>query len=595
MSNRQMIFRLSIYAPVLPGISPLFWPADADTFMPQLQTYLPIKMPKELYAYGQRSSGETHGVVLTKPHIIDLILDLAGYTEDRDLTKIRLLEPSCGTGAFLVQAVKRLLRSAKRHGIKLGTANNYITAFDIDPEHVIASREAVENTLKEDGVSGIAARKLSESWINEEDFLLAALEPYDVIVGNPPYIRTEQISPRLQAEYRRRYASLYDRADLYVAFIERCLNLLKPKGIISFVCADRWILNRYGAPLRGIIAERFKVRCYIDLHNTSPFESDVIAYPAIFAISPGKSSSVHVARLETASPAECASVSAALCGINHSGKTPKIYRYETWFTGDEPWVLGHPDSLKALRKLESKFMPLETDGRAKVRIGLATGNDGIYIVDKDADIEPDRLIPLLMRSDINGGKIKNSGRFVINTFEPSGKAANLTRYPRLRKYLERHSNEIKRRHVAQNNPTAWFRTIDRVYPELVSAPKLIIPDIAGANEVVLDNGNFYPHHNLYYITSSVWDMEVLGGLLSSKVTLFFIWSYAVRMHGNYLRFQAQYLRRIRLPDPKDLSVELSQLIKTAFRNRDFAALDALALRAFQLDSLPEFDFVDTRR
>ncbi|MSO45900.1 MAG: hypothetical protein EXQ59_03925 [Acidobacteria bacterium] len=47
-------------------------------------------------------------------------------------------------------------------------------------------------------------------------------------------------------------------------------------------------------------------------------------------------------------------------------------------------------------------------------------------------------------------------------------------------------------------------------------------------------------------------MEVLGGLLSSKVVLFFVWSYAVRMRGRYLRFQDQYLRRIRLPDPASL-------------------------------------------
>ena len=128
-----------------------------------------------------------------------------------------------------------------------------------------------------------------------------------------------------------------------------------------------------------------------------------------------------------------------------------------------------------------------------------------------------------------------------------------------------------------------------------NALKLLIPDIAGANEVILDKGNFYPHHNLYFITSTSWDMEVLGGLLSSKVALFFIWSYAVRMHGNYLRFQAQYLRKIRLPDPQKLPARLTQSIRAAFRKRDFSVLDTLALQAFELKSLPEFEFVDTRR
>ena len=563
--------------------------------MTQLQTYLPIQMPKELYAYGKRASGETHGVVLTKPHIVDLILDLAGYTPYRDLTKIRLLEPSCGTGAFLVRAVERLILSAKRHGTKLGPLSDCITAFDIDPEHVAASRETVEAALMAGGVSALLARKLAANWVREGDFLLAALGQYDVVVGNPPYIRIEQLSPRLQAEYRRRYISLFDRADLYVAFIENGLNLLKPNGTLSFICADRWILNRYGALLRKAIADRFQVRCYIDLHNTSPFESDVIAYPAIFAISPGKSTSVPVFKLQTASVSECAAVSRAFSGKKHSTGDLKVYNYDTWFKDDEPWVLGHPESLKVLRSLEAKFNPLEADGLTKVRIGVATGNDAVYIVGKDTAIEKDRLVPLLMRADIENGKINNGGRFVINTFDPSGKIVDLAKYPGLRKYLQKHVEAVKHRHVAQNNTASWYRTIDRVYPEMVSAPKLLIPDIAGANEVILDKGNFYPHHNLYFITSTSWDMEVLGGLLSSKVALFFIWSYAVRMHGNYLRFQAQYLRKIRLPDPQKLPAKLTQSIRTAFRKRDFAALDTLALQAFELKSLPEFEFVDTRR
>ena len=126
-------------------------------------------------------------------------------------------------------------------------------------------------------------------------------------------------------------------------------------------------------------------------------------------------------------------------------------------------------------------------------------------------------------------------------------AEELPDYPRLRRYFETNVLDIKSRHVAQKNPGSWFRTIDRVYPELVSVPKLLIPDIAGSNEVALDKGQYHPHHNLYFVVSDSWDMEVLGGLLSSKVALFFIWSYATKMRGSYLRFQAQYLRRIPKP------------------------------------------------
>ena len=126
-------------------------------------------------------------------------------------------------------------------------------------------------------------------------------------------------------------------------------------------------------------------------------------------------------------------------------------------------------------------------------------------------------------------------------------------------------------------------------------PKLLIPDIAGSNEVVFDAGKYHPHHNLYFVTSETWDMEVLGGLLSSKVALFFVWSYAVKMRGGYLRFQAQYLRRIRVPLPGSLSVAMSDAIRSAFRERDFPRLDALAQEVYGIDELPVFEFVDTRK
>jgi hypothetical protein len=84
----------------------------------QLSMHLPISFPKEAYEYGRRSSGDTHGVVLTKPHMVELILDLAGYSQDRDLARMRLLEPACGHGAFLVPAIRRLMTAAKAARMK---------------------------------------------------------------------------------------------------------------------------------------------------------------------------------------------------------------------------------------------------------------------------------------------------------------------------------------------------------------------------------------------------------------------------------------------------------------------------------------------
>jgi adenine-specific DNA-methyltransferase len=562
----------------------------------QLIMDLPVHIPMSAYRYGERSSGDQHGVVLTKPHVVDLILDLAGYVEHADLGARSLLEPACGDGVFLMSALDRLLKSAEREGRSVKELGEAIVAYDVDEAGVCRSRAAIAEKLGQYRVRKKTAAEMAEHWVTRADFLLTS-EPrrFNAIVGNPPYIRIEQLPQKLQSEYRSRYVSLYDRADLYVAFIERSLNLLKPEGVLSFVCADRWTLNKYGAPLRQIINDRFHVKCYIDLHRASPFDTDVIAYPAIFAITPVETTRVYVGSLKTASVEECRELATALASANKGLNGSPLFAYESWFRGDEPWILSSPVHLNALRTLESLHRFIEDGGATRVGIGVATGNDDLYIVRDDVDIEPDRLVPLVMRDDIRRGKIRNAQRFVINTFEDDGHLVDLQHYPRLAKYFAAHAETIKARHIAEKNPSAWFRTIDRVYPKLVSVPKLLIPDIAGSNEVVLERGHYHPHHNLYFVTSSVWNLELLGGLLSSKVALFFIWCYAVKMRGGYLRFQAQYLRRIRLPNPEAISPALARTIKVAFGKRDFEQLDVLALKAYEIDRLPEFDFVDTRK
>ena len=93
----------------------------------------------------------------------------------------------------------------------------------------------------------------------------------------------------------------------------------------------------------------------------------------------------------------------------------------------------------------------------------------------------------------------------------------------------------------------WYRTIDRITPSLAKREKLLIPDIKGEAQVVFEGGELYPHHNLYFVVSNDWELRALQAVLLSKLTRLFIATYSTKMRGGFLRFQAQYLRRIRLP------------------------------------------------
>ena len=115
---------------------------------------------------------------------------------------------------------------------------------------------------------------------------------------------------------------------------------------------------------------------------------------------------------------------------------------------------------------------------------------------------------------------------------------------------------------------------------------MLIPDIKSVAHPVYDKGEYYPHHNLYHVTSEAWDLKVLGGLLLSEVGQFFVECYAVRMSGGYLRFQAQYLRRIRVPHLKELDPSLAQEFAGAFEARDVRSATRAALRAYGIGKIP---------
>ena len=192
-----------------------------------------------------------------------------------------------------------------------------------------------------------------------------------------------------------------------------------------------------------------------------------------------------------------------------------------------------------------------------------------------------------MTSDIASGSAEWAGRYLVNPWAGKGQLVDLEDYPKLSGYFEAHRGQLRRRYVARKNGTGWYRTIDPIHAELTPKPKLLFPDMKMVSHPVLDEGGFYPHHNLYYVTSTEWDLRVLGGLLLSAVAQFFIESYAVRMRGGTLRFQAQYLRRIRVPDPTSLSAEAKEALAHAFMARDADRATTLALKAYGISDLPD--------
>lgn len=548
-----------------------------------LPTLCPVADAVEMLA---KAGVEARGAIFTRREVVEFILDLTGYTSNRPLHKFRLLEPSFGDGDFLLPAIERLLRAWKdatgADERTISDLHECVRAVELHSATFAKTRERILALLADNGISRAAAHGLLGRWLIQGDFLLA--EPMgmiDFVIGNPPYVRQELIPDALISEYRVRYSTVYDRADLYIPFIERSLTSLAEGGQLGFICADRWMKNRYGGPLRQLVADNFHLKIYVDMVNTDAFHDDVIAYPAITIIERAKPGPTRIAHRPEIKAVAFSALSAQLLSSSKpSGGA--VRELEVVVAGSEPWILESSDQLALMRRLEANF-PLIEEAGCKVGIGVATGADKVFIGPFDSlDVEPDRKLPLVTTRDILNGVVEWRGLGVLNPFLDEGGLVDLKKFPKLKKYLELHKKEIAGRHVAQKAPANWYRTIDRIYPSLAKTPKLVIPDIKGEAQVVYEDGRLYPHHNLYFITSDQWDLKALQAVLLSGIARLFVSIYSTKMRGGYFRFQAQYLRRIRLPRWNDVPSDIRQRLVNAAERHDVAGCNRAVFALYGL-------------
>lgn len=480
--------------------------------------------------YGTRTRGGQHGTVSTKHSVVTAMLDMVGYVAENDLSSQRLLDPSGGNGVFILEAIRRLSASAAKHGFCFAEAYARLCVVEIDSKSIGVLRKAIGTCLDElnrlDEIVDLSVILI------HDDFLLTSLGSFDIVVGNPPYVRYDNIPTEARDHYKKRYRTFSHRADLYIPFFEKALRSLTSNGRLCYLCANRWLKNSYGQGLRGLIARGYTLSAVIDLENAVPFEENVSAYPAIALIENRWSDDpIRWSVVDEIEQLSTNSLTFRLLPRPQSNDWQQNFRKE----------------------MRSQTMQSIQEQGFKIGIGVATGADRVFI-GKHLDVEQSRLLPILTSRDLRGNKLAWTGQYIVNPFETDGRLVNLEEYPLLEHYLIMHKEVLRQRHVAQKNPAAWYRTIDRIYPELMTQPKLLLPDMSANNRLMLDEGHYYPHHNLYYITGpDITTLKVLGALLMTTSIRNQLAQLSTRMNGGYLRWQSQHLRKLILPSIKGFS------------------------------------------
>lgn len=497
--------------------------------------------------YNNRARGGQHGDVYTLPVVVSFMLDEVGYVSSRDLSHISIFEPSCGEGEFVVEIANRLYLSSVSFGfdfVEAFKANVY--ASDIDGDKMEICKKKL---IQKFGLS-------NDAFINfyTEDFLLSKHGKVDIVIGNPPYIRYEEIPTEKVPAYKSAFYSFYYRADMYVFFYEKSLSILKRGGRHCFICSDRWLKNTYGARLRNLIAKAYCLEKIIDMEDVCAFQENVLAYPSITLISNAEpQSTVEYTKVKD------------VCELGHSAFC------KLGMPCDGDWTNMF------IKKEFSHLRTIEEQG-FHIGIGVATGNDSLYVSNGFKGlIEDDLLLPCINAQNLRGNELKWDGRYLLSPYDKKGNLIELSRYPKARKYLEDNFAVLSKRQKARKNPARWYATIDKISWRLLDMPKVLLPDISGNKYIFVDEGHFYPQHNIYYITNgNIKELGLIAALLMSKPIRTQLDAVANHMNGGYARWQVQYLKKLRLPVISDISEDCVQKLLKAYERKQYDYINTLA-------------------
>ena len=486
--------------------------------------------------------------IYTRDWVARFLLDCCGYTAEKNLMITQIVEPSCGDGSFTTEIVKRICASAKTHmGVKK-TMRNCLRAYDVSENAISQAKARARAVLNAHGY-GDKAEELLDNWFVVGDFVTANVGKADFVVGNPPYVRAVEIPDAVRNAYVQKLQAFTRGTDLYIAFLEQGLCCLKPNGKLCFLCSDRWQKNQFGAKFRELLVRKgYHVSLNLQLHEADVFAEKVSAYPAITMIQRTRSDACFLK-----------------CGKDFSEENAAQLLKQLQEKA-LPEGVGAAIGKKAVSDYEK--LPLLEEAGVSLGIGIATGKDSVFVTQDPDCVEADRLLPLAYAKDITACAFPQTpGKWLVNPWK-RGKLVDLKEYPKLQAYFVQHEEELRNRYIASQKPEAWYRTIDKVKEKLSRREKLLIRDIAVETDPIYENGQLYPHHNLYWMTSDIWDLKVLGGiLLSGTVQEMSEWN-SVRMRGGALRNQAQYLRKLRIPTYESIGPDQRKELKSAFVQRD---------------------------
>ncbi len=356
---------------------------------------------------------------------------------------------------------------------------------------------------------------------DEGDFL-----GFDCIIGNPPYIRQEQIreiKPLLQKQYPDFYNST---ADIYTYFFALSYRLLKDKGFNAFITSNKYARAKYGAQLRELLLKKTTIVSYMELNALKVFESATVDTSIMNFIkqTPPKESEF---KYYEPTPDDKSDL-----------KSARSLPMKQNALSTESFIFANASFLDLRDKMESVGTPLK-DWDIQIYRGILTGANEAFIITTEKREEilnacktqeerkrTEALIkPILRGKDIKRYSYEWVDLWVINTH--NGYTSNLKfkippidieKYPAIKTHLDSHYDTIATRSDQGDTP---YHLRNCAYLEDFEKEKIVYPETSQGAYFIYENSGIFLEKTAFMIVSDAYNLKLLTALLNSKLITFY--------------------------------------------------------------------------
>ncbi len=442
-----------------------------------------------------------------------------------------VLDPACGGGAFLIAVVRAL--SIKYSKVEMqDLVLTHLHGIDVDPEAVFISRLSLWGLI---GDPKLDPKRLTQK-ILAGNTLLAKEAPkvlkagdFDIVIGNPPYVRQEKI--RDLKSFLAGYKSFSPTADLYVYFFEKGVDLLKPGGILSFIASNSFLRTHSARPLRMFLKENVRILDFYDSFQGPVFAAGVT--PCILTLQKSPPSG-HIR-------------------INDGEEMPQSS------LEDRAWSFLPEKYLQLLRKMDQ--CPSRLVDFCDVYFCIKPGRVQDLVLApvqiSDLGLEEALFQPVLRGTDVKQyrqpvPKVKIFFPYDGTTFERLDWQVIAKKYPQIHQYLLERRGSLEGRDDYQRNKDhmMWYELRPcNYYPEF-RHPKILTPDICHSNSFTLDAQGHLCLDTIFMIRprDKVIPIEFWVGFLNSPSQEFFMKMTCSSLGTKGFRYKKQFLEKIPVPN-----------------------------------------------